>query len=338
MPKELYKLEDVIDVETFQKIQDDIAKATEMAILTVDFKGVPFTGHSGCQAHCMLIRETARFRDLCQKCDSRGGIEAARSQKPYIYMCHRGLVDLAVPIMVRGQYVGAMMAGQVQLDAGAIGENGSENGSENGLEGLETIATMNPNWLLKATPEERALDQTLRDMQGKLPRMSLQKVEAIANMLSHFCYYAVENACLKSDSTSVVEVSKVTSKDTPQQKRVHTAKEDLIQPALAYMQQHLSDKIYIEKMAKLCGVSESYFSKCFNQSTGMHFTGYVNQLKLERAKVLIESNNEAINSVSDALGFDSPGYFIKQFKAKYGVTPAQYRNQFQAKKAVETTM
>ena len=47
--------------------------------------------------------------------DADGGIESVRTGKPAIYVCHGGLVDMAVPIMAKGNYIGAILAGQVQI-------------------------------------------------------------------------------------------------------------------------------------------------------------------------------------------------------------------------------
>ena len=106
-------LEEIINIESFQKIQDDIAKATDVAIIMVDYKGKPITSHSNCTKFCCMVREINEYSALCEKCDSRGGVESARIKEAYIYKCHKGLVDFAVPIIVRGQYLGAIIISSV---------------------------------------------------------------------------------------------------------------------------------------------------------------------------------------------------------------------------------
>ena len=56
-----------------------------------------------------------RNSQISQKCDSRGGLEAARNKKPYTYVCHMGVVDVAIPIIYQNLYVGAVMCGQILL-------------------------------------------------------------------------------------------------------------------------------------------------------------------------------------------------------------------------------
>lgn len=111
----LLKITDIIDVEVLQRIQDSFSDATGLAAVTVDYKGNPITEYSNFSEFCNCVRKDSNNRDCCYQSDAHGGIESARSGKPAIYICHGGLVDVAVPIMVKGNYLGAMMAGQVKI-------------------------------------------------------------------------------------------------------------------------------------------------------------------------------------------------------------------------------
>lgn len=324
MNKELFKLEDIIEPKDFQNIQNDISKATEMAIVTVDFKGVPFTGHSESSQHCQMVRKNPTYRDLCQKCDSRGGLEAARKQKPYIYICHRGLVDLAVPIIVKGQYVGAMMAGQVRL---------SQPFEEDHLERMIHQKNTTPH------PE---LDDELEPLFLVLPAMRLEKVEAIAAMLFHITKYMVDSALLRLDhmtqpnhqvATDHKEVSKTLSKsETLLQAHMNF---DFLKPALVFLDKNTHQHVTLEEMAALCNVSSSYFSKSFNKVTGMSFSGYQNTLKIQRAEKLLRETHLSINEIADQLAYEHVSYFIKLFKKQTRVTPGQYRKKYHEKHLVD---
>ena len=98
-----------------QKIQDAFAESTGFAAITVDFRGKPITEYSNFSPFCKLVRNHPQFVEICYKCDAFGGLEAARKGTSHIYRCHAGLVDFAVPIMVKGQYLGSMMVGQVKV-------------------------------------------------------------------------------------------------------------------------------------------------------------------------------------------------------------------------------
>ncbi len=180
MPKRILYLNDVIDIDVFQKIQDDIAEATGISIITVDYKGKPETKHSRCSEFCSLMRENDKYSELCEKCDSRGGLEAARLEKPYIYRCHKGLVDFATPIIVNGQYLGSVMAGQVLT-------------SEEDID-LEDIVSRKKQIFSDLDEEER---NRLLEAYSKLPTVEFDRIKSIANMMFHISNYIVEEAVLK---------------------------------------------------------------------------------------------------------------------------------------------
>jgi methyl-accepting chemotaxis protein len=53
----------------------------------------------------------------CAESHRRGGEEAARTGKPYVYECHAGLIDFAAPIMLEGKQIGTILGGQVLTDS-----------------------------------------------------------------------------------------------------------------------------------------------------------------------------------------------------------------------------
>lgn len=109
------ELGDILDLVVLQKIQDSFAEATGLAAIIVDRNGEPILEYSNFTDYCMRVRESGCCRD-CFHSDAQGGFSAAASRSPQIYLCHAGLVDMAVPIFAAGQYVGAILAGQVILE------------------------------------------------------------------------------------------------------------------------------------------------------------------------------------------------------------------------------
>lgn len=340
-------LDYLINLEKFQAIQDDIAKATEMAVIAVDYKGHPVTAHSRCTAFCHNVRKNPELRKQCEKCDSRGGLEATRSQEEYIYICHLGIVDIALPIIVDGQYLGALMAGQVRLE------------NQDNQQELEWIVSKKYQTNIKDYPQLEALYQTM-------PVMKLEKIQAVAHMMHHLMNYIVGEAVLKislydinqrltayskshpdfdeevndiqlyypldkkedplSSSSDIPDIitdvlTKTSSKGDP----VKAHKSILLKPAIDYINTHYDQKIYMDKMAYICNISSSYFSKIFKRETGYNFSTYVNNVKTRKAAEILETSSEPITNISIDLGYDDCGYFIKVFKKNFGVTPAAYR-------------
>jgi ligand-binding sensor protein/AraC-like DNA-binding protein len=317
-------IQQIVNPAKFQKIQDDISTATGLAIITVDYRGVPITSHSNCSDFCKVMRSSEKYRDYCEKCDSRGGLEAARLQSPFIYYCHAGLIDLAIPIVVDNLYLGAFMAGQILLD-----KNDNINSLERILPGAYDPMDLSDN-------------STLSKYYSMLHVMSLERVEALAKMLQHIGNYCVEQAILK---TSIDELTKKMCVDdssktyqqdielnklsVPHERTVNR----ILQPAIEYIQQHLDEKITLSKMASLCKVSDSYFSKLFAKEGLGSLSVYVNNVKMARAKELLKSNDWPIRYIAHNLAYDDSSYFIKVFKKNTGMTPEEYRNHFSSNRA-----
>ncbi len=98
-----------------QRIQGTFAKAMGVAAVTVDRSGVPVTRNSNFQPICQLIRSTPDGMARCMKSDAQGGMTAYCSDKPEAHMCMGGLVDVAAPITIEGEYLGCLLCGQVVL-------------------------------------------------------------------------------------------------------------------------------------------------------------------------------------------------------------------------------
>lgn len=320
------RLDDLIDKDKFQKMQDHISQATDMALLTVDFKGVPLTEHSNCKAFCAVMRHHPQSRDMCQKCDSRGGIEAARLEKPYIYICHQGLVDLAVPIISHGQYLGAIMAGQVQL-ANPVDQ--------------DQLEYMHMRTRIE---HDDALEKKIEEYKKQLPSLSLDKIKAIGNMLFDFTELIIHQNHEMIFTTDTLKSRRQTDQNhvtyselnpVVNPENVPPSSYPFLKPAFKMLSQSIEQKLSVDEMAAICNVSVNYFSKCFSKTTGLRFAAYQNQLKVQQAEKLLKTTNRTVTEISDNLGFESPSYFIKCFKQLLGVTPSNYRQRYMEKMKID---
>lgn len=83
-------------------------------------------------------------------------------------------------------------------------------------------------------------------------------------------------------------------------------------------------------MARELGLSRSSLYAKFKALTGMTPNDFVLSCKLKRAAAMLTENPDwQIADISDRLGFGSPRYFTRCFKAQFGVTPAEYRKKSQ---------
>lgn len=102
--------------EKLEDIQEKISKATGLAFVTVDFKGEPVTEMTSFTEFCREVRRNEGEKRLCWSSDAFGAIQAAVTQKTSVYFCPCGLMEVAIPIVVRGHYLGGFIGGQIRCD------------------------------------------------------------------------------------------------------------------------------------------------------------------------------------------------------------------------------
>ena len=128
-------LRSLIDVAELQRIQDDFASSTGLAMITVDAMGRPVTEASRFSTLCQYLRRDPAIRAKCFSCDAHGGLQSAIEGRPVVYRCHAGLVDFSVSIMWGSQYLGAVMAAKL-LDQVAVVDLGKLQAAANEIVGL----------------------------------------------------------------------------------------------------------------------------------------------------------------------------------------------------------
>ena len=78
-------------------------------------------------------------------------------------------------------------------------------------------------------------------------------------------------------------------------------------------------------MAHLLHLSSSYFSSLFKKETGVNFSTYLSQVRIEESKKLLKNTNYTIMQIAMEVGFEDQSYFTKVFKNNTGLTPKEFR-------------
>lgn len=81
----------------------------------------------------------------------------------------------------------------------------------------------------------------------------------------------------------------------------------------------------VAEFAAQCGISERHLMRSFKQSTGMTLYKFSENIRIEKAKALLESN-VPIKMIADRLGFQNAGNFSAAFKRAMLISPSQYRS------------
>jgi AraC family transcriptional regulator len=102
----------------------------------------------------------------------------------------------------------------------------------------------------------------------------------------------------------------------------------LVRKAIGYIELNLAQNLTTACLAEELGVSAGYLSKCFKAETGKTITLFVMEKRTEKAADLLNSSDLPINHISTYVGYLDSNYFIKIFKAHYGITPSDYRKKY----------
>lgn len=98
-----------------------------------------------------------------------------------------------------------------------------------------------------------------------------------------------------------------------------------LRPVIEFIGRNFSEKIYIEMLAEMTGVSADYFTKMFKDSIGKTPIDYINSLRINRAMRLLADTESSMAEISDGVGFCNANYFHKIFKQYRGISPLAYR-------------
>jgi len=96
----------------------------------------------------------------------------------------------------------------------------------------------------------------------------------------------------------------------------------------AWIAGHLGEDLSVAALAARACLSERSFARAFRAEIGQTPAAYVETLRVERARALLEDGAESLDAVTRATGFTSPEVLRRAFHRRVGVSPAAYRSRF----------
>ncbi len=95
-----------------------------------------------------------------------------------------------------------------------------------------------------------------------------------------------------------------------------------------WMEDNLDQNLTVERLADQVHMSPRTFARIFPSETGMSPARFVEQMRIDRARELIESGTEALEAVAQESGFGREERLRRAFLRRLGISPAQYRAHF----------
>lgn len=105
----------------------------------------------------------------------------------------------------------------------------------------------------------------------------------------------------------------------------------LIEKALSYIKEHLTEPLPLERVAGAVSLSPVYFHNTFKFAVGMTLRDYVEEQRLRHAIGLLQTTDFSLAKIAYECGFSSQSYFSSVFKRRMKTTPRRYVREIYTK-------
>jgi YesN/AraC family two-component response regulator len=179
---------------------------------------------------------------------------------------------------------------------------------------------------------------------ARYPAVSPKMLHSICYILIHFIdQFFKNNPCIESGwsrSQMLLHLNTLCRKPADYSNYILKLKDNLIADirsgnnyntaisrAQQFIRQNFARDLSLEEVAAEINLAPAYFSRLFSQVTGTSFINYLTEVRIRRAKELLQGTNAKIKEISETVGYSNIYYFSRVFKNKTGVTPIEYRRQ-----------
>jgi YesN/AraC family two-component response regulator len=94
---------------------------------------------------------------------------------------------------------------------------------------------------------------------------------------------------------------------------------------LAFIEEHLEEKLSLEKLAKTLNLNPTYLSNTFAQEMGLPLIKYCNERRIRRAIDLMWNSNYSFSEIAYRTGAENVSAFSRLFKRHIGISPQEFR-------------
>ncbi|WP_312998669.1 helix-turn-helix domain-containing protein [Leclercia sp.] len=107
-----------------------------------------------------------------------------------------------------------------------------------------------------------------------------------------------------------------------------TTRDARINNLIDYLQRNISQPLNLDALAESVAMSRRTLTRHFMKATGMSVVSWITAERLRRSQLLLESSNLPVEAVAEQVGYLSAVTLRQQFKARFGVSPAEWRKTF----------
>lgn len=177
----------------------------------------------------------------------------------------------------------------------------------------------------------RALENgTLTFPRPILPGTDFHRQAAQAlDSADHACMERISGYALLVKSSLFQFLYALYSNRYPETGRPASQHEDSLKKVILFVKEHFAEPITVEDAAAVTEYSPAHFMRFFRQETGQTFIRFLADYRLSYASYLLKESGDPVSAVAEKSGFFNLSYFIRIFRSHFGLSPGQYRRQFQ---------
>lgn len=244
---------------------------------------------------CQNAKLTATGLRFCLRCKAASLRKAIVNKETYLGQCYLGLYEFVRPVIINEKMVCVIYLGNLLLE-------------EKKQETVTRIKRISQ----KTGASSRRLIESLESVK----RYTVQDTLYYTNMLDILEYLIKSNV-------STQQTQKRQDNSFPIYSRTNHWAIQLIQN---YILEFYNKNIKLSQLASLFFLNPDYLCRLFHKETGMSFSEYMNNTRINQAKSLLKLTDNKILDISIEVGFSNVTYFNRLFKNITGVSPREYRN------------
>lgn len=211
-----------------------------------------------------------------------------------------------------------------------------------GLDGLSMIAAMKSEYermQITILTGYRDFDYAQQAIRLGVTRFLLKpsKIdeieEAISAMIERLKTLEDESRAIAGTGRIADEADDINGKNRENSIQPHPEEDEdspassfIVKNALEYIEENYKLKLKLADVAEKTYVSQWHLSKLLNKHTGQNFSEILNNIRIEKAKELLNDPSLRIGDVAEEVGFLDMAHFSRVFKKQVGISANEYRN------------
>jgi transcriptional regulator GlxA family with amidase domain len=108
-----------------------------------------------------------------------------------------------------------------------------------------------------------------------------------------------------------------------------------IDKILSILTARLDEHVTGSSLARAAGLSRSRLYDLFKNEVGTSPARYAKQLRLERARDLLEAGSLSVKEIAGVVGFTDVSHFVRDFRMAFGASPSEFRAKSRQRSAIE---